>query len=235
MRAIAAIVVLPFLIGCHSFCREEAVYRPRVMVAGGGKAEALQTQVVVDLDSLATLRILECGRSGAEYNPGPMRLCLLIRIEHQHLFQFDSPRVRVTSEAGVGHDLPIGRMNYEIFSLYQRDGTEKPDSDPATPTPVPLEIDRGQRHGDGRTDRYSFDAAAPFRGARSTFTCHSPVDRLFAGEFCRRAYIARVELPEDLSRTFIVSLPGTLVDGRLYPNPTIEFAHVRERVCYSAF
>src|SRR3954471_11262713 len=157
MRAVGALVVLPLFAGCVPYCVNEDVYRPRVATPGDGKVEALQTHLVVDLNSLGTLRVAECGRSGAEPKAGPMKLCLLVRVEDQHQFQFQSPRIRVTSDAGASHDLSIGKLSYKIFSLYQPDGSERPDSSPAAPTAAPLEIDRGQRHGSGRTDRYSFD------------------------------------------------------------------------------
>jgi len=226
---VAASILVCFLAGCATTCKDEDIYRPTVLSAGHGTMNVQQTFVMTDIASLSTVNIGECGWGKRNAKADPVALCLTIRVEDAHFLQVPTPVVRVTSSAGVDHELPVGRLGYSIFTLYQADGSERPDSTLKSPTVAPLEVRRGHRFGNGRTDVYSFDASAPFQGASSTF---GPPLALSQHER-RRQYHATLLLPPDLGKQFVVALPSVLLDDKPYALPRLEFRHSRESVCSS--
>lgn len=231
MHTLRVAAVLPLLLsaGCATTCHDRDIYRPALVSAGDGTIDLEQTQVTTNLASLSTVRLGECGWAKRNANADPTALCMTIRVEDSHILQLQPPIVRVVSDTGVSHDLPIGKLQYSIFSRYEADGSEEPDSTLKSPTVASLEIQRGQRYGNGRTDLYSFDASAPFQGAESTFGPR--MARAISRDERRRQYFASLQLPSDLGKRFVVTLPRASLDGKSYSLPRLEFRYSRESVC----
>jgi len=232
MRALP--LVLSFtLVGCASNCREFDIYRPIAKSLPGVVASVRQTEVVLDVASLAFIKSAECGWRYRNAAKDPVSICLEIKVADGEKFQFVEPVITIVVANTEPRNLVIGSIRYEIFVKYKPDGSEISSSVPQNPLFTPLQIRRGERRGDGRTDVYAFDSSAAFVGAEST---SGPfVQRLISEEQRRLRYRAAVELPENIGRNFTLLLPAVRIGSVETALPAITFSYAREPVCFPSY
>lgn len=216
--------------GCaREVCINANTYWPTVTSTGTVHSTIRHKELLLDVDSIAMIRIFECGYAYRDSGNSAVALCMSLRIEDSHSFQFKSPSVKIISESGEGGEYALDNIEYVVYVVYEKDGSEQPDSSLELPTLAPVKIEKGKRYGNGRTDRYSFSSDALFYGAASTFA--PPMQRVFSSVIRRREYRTLIHFRSGLGQQFTIEMPNIRVDGKEYLLPTVAWAHSSKPVC----
>ena len=223
------------LSGCASHCFDRDLYKPKTTSENQVKVSIeefdLTIGAFIDLGGVASLRVSECGLE-KDINPiNPKKVCLAVRVDDSHTFQFSAATINVYSTPNAINALPMSDLEYRIFTSLKTDGSSVSDSSFTLPTDAVVKH-REERYGTGKNDYYSFESTALFNGASSTFS--PPVARAFSKDSSRRPYSSSVNLPPNLGKQFFVKLPNVMVDGKEYMLPILEFNYARESICYTA-
>lgn len=234
-KSILPLILVYCLPGCASHCFDRDLYRPTVISDSHAKVTIEQFDLTVgafiDLGAIASLRVSECGAEKTLDPVNPKKVCLEVRVDDSHTFQFSEAIVEVYASPGTLESRRMSDIEYRIFTSIKSDGSRESDSSFASPTDAPLK-QREDRYGTGLNNYFSFEPTAAFKGARSTFA--PPATRAFSSDAKRRPYSSSISLPPNLGKRFFVKLPDVRVDGKEYKLPTLEFNYARESICYTA-
>lgn len=234
-KSLFVCLFVAFLISACSSCLDRDIFKPKAVSDSPVKFSIEEFDLTVgaffDLGEVASLRVSECGTE-INMNPvEPKKVCLSVRVDEAHTFQFRDAKIEVYTDQLPTQALSISDLEYTIFTSFKSDGSNESDSSTSPPTKALIK-QRIDRSVASQHAYYTFEPTALFNGASSAFS--PPTIRAFSKDSQRRPYSAFVQLPSNLGTRFYVKLPTVSVDGKENRLPILEFNYSKESICYSS-
>ncbi len=211
------------LAGC-AHCQVAAFYKPfedgdnRLRIDPG-----VPTHVGITLGTVP-FTIAVCGERYLAPPGDTVALCISLELDAEDALRFSEPTATIATGGSPPKALSMTTVEYEILCRVEK-GKRTCTSSEESPIAGPVK----KVSGTGAIDRYAFDPASEFYGARDTLHEGAWFGDRATGK--RRYLIRTLSIPVPKGAELTVQLPEVILNGQVLTSPALKFRAVTEEVC----
>ena len=214
---------IPILAGC-AHCQVATIYKPLVHRDSQFRIDpGVPTHVGVTLEGMP-FTIAVCGERYLAPPGDTVALCISVELDAEDALRFSEPTVTIETGGSPPKAISMTAVEYEIHCWVEKGKRSCTSSEES---PIAGQVTKVS--GTGTIDRYAFDPAFEFRGARDTLHEGAWFGYRSAGK--RNYFVRTLSIPVPKGAELTVQLPEMILNGQVLTPPELKFHAVTEEVC----
>ncbi len=224
MRIGVVLILSVLLLGGCSTCQLATFYKPLMNQDSRWRTDqGLPTHASMTLDEVP-FSIAVCADKYLAPPADSVALCLALALDAGKVLRFSEPAVMMAVGSAPPQAVAMMAVEYEIFC---RDNKGERICTSTEESPIAGPVDKVSTAGP--TDRYAFNPAFEFHGAKDSLHQGAWFGHRSAG---KRQYLLRtLTVPAPPGAALSVQLPAVIINGQQLSPPTLKFRAVTEEIC----
>lgn len=223
MRNSVTLIISLFLLSGCMHCQVATFYKPLAETGTRLRTDSEMPNYAGITLGDVPFTIAVCGG----YLPPPgdtVALCISLELDSTASLRFTEPKVNLGAGASPPKSVPMTTIEYEIYCRVEN-GERTCTSPEESPVTGPVQ----KISGKGSVDRYAFDPASEFRGAKDTLHEGAWFGHRLTGK--RRYLVRTVPISVQRGAELTAQLPEVVLNGQVLTPPVLKFRAVTEEVC----